>query len=116
MDEESFLSVCRARRLEAGQNAFLGQDVHAAEDAPQILGDGLAGLRVDVEDGDLRARQGQSDGRGAAQARGAAGDDRGDGIVDAHGFSSTSCSQSFDGMHRSRVPVFSYAGGLLAAQ
>ncbi|MND02299.1 hypothetical protein D3C83_216310 [compost metagenome] len=44
---------------------------------------GFAELFVDVEDGDLGATLGEHGGSGAAEARGSAGDDRGD-VVHFH--------------------------------
>ncbi len=75
----------RARRGEAGVDLRVRGDVDRAERAAQLARDRLALRGVEVEQRDLHAAGDERARRRQAQARGAAGDDRGDARVELHG-------------------------------
>ena len=76
-------AVTRARsgpellgRLDGGDHLLGVGDVGLGEHAADVLGDGLALLRVHVDDDDLGAAGGEEADGGLTEARGPAGDDR----------------------------------------
>jgi hypothetical protein len=69
VDQHPLLPVGGARLGEAGDDRLLVHDVDLAEQAADRLGDLLALLLVEVENGDLDPGGGQRLGAGAAQAR-----------------------------------------------
>jgi hypothetical protein len=65
-------------------DAIVGGHIYLAENAAEFLGERLALILLEVEDGDLDAFGGEGAGGGRAEAGGAACDDRGDGVVELH--------------------------------
>ena len=84
VDEDALLPVRLARGRERRIDARLAGDVALGEDAADLLGELLAGVRIEVEEGNLDALGRKRPGRGGAEARCATGDDGGDGLVELH--------------------------------
>src|SRR5690606_17470579 len=85
VDGQTLLSVSGAGLLEPGLDAVVGGHVDLAEDAADLLGDDLAALFVQVEQGDLDALGRQGARRTFAEARSPARHHRRDRSVEFHG-------------------------------
>ena len=85
MHGHAFLPMRCAGFLEPVQNGLFVEDVHLAEKAANLLGDGFALFLIDVENGDGRASLGKGFGCGPAKAGCAASDNERCGFADLHG-------------------------------
>ncbi len=85
VDGQALLSVCRAGLFETGGDILIRGHIDLAENAADFGRNLFSRLLVQVEQGDLDPFGRQSPGRALTEARGAAGDDCGNGGVEFHG-------------------------------
>ncbi len=85
VDGQALLTVGSAGLFKTGGDILIRSDIDLAEDPADFGRDLFAGLLVQVEQGDPHPFRRQRPGGALAKARGAAGDDSGDGGVEFHG-------------------------------